>query len=90
MFLVKRARKAMDTTPVLPPADMDFGAFLAQPDHEGRMRHVVIADGERIIGVLRVNTALRHASEDAPSGITLRELASNFVIVHETTSSLMS
>ncbi|MEZ5832575.1 MAG: chloride channel protein [Dongiaceae bacterium] len=83
MFLVRRAREVMDTDVVRAPADMDFNAFLSQPGHEGRMRHVVVADGERILGVLRINTALRHASE-AGSGAALRELASrNFTIVRE-------
>ena len=42
---------------------MSFDAFLALPDNDGRMRHVVVTEGNRIVGVLRVNTALRQASE---------------------------
>jgi CIC family chloride channel protein len=84
MFLVHRAKEVMDTDMVLAPADMGFNIFLKQPGHEGRMRHVVVADGERIIGVLRINTTLRHASEEAQADIALGELASrNFTIVHE-------
>ena len=59
MFLVRRAKEVMDTDVVLAPADMTFDAFLAQPEHAGRMRHVVVIEGNRILGVLRVNTALR-------------------------------
>jgi CIC family chloride channel protein len=84
MFLVRRAKEVMDTDMVLAPADMGFNMFLMQPGHEGRMRHVVVADGERILGVLRVNTALRHASEEAHVDVPLRELASrNFTVVRE-------
>jgi CIC family chloride channel protein len=84
MFLVRRAKEVMDTDMILAPADMGFNMFLAQPGHGGRMRHVVVADGERILGVLRINTALRHASEEAHVDVTLRELASrNFTVVHE-------
>ena len=65
MFLVRRAKEVMDTDVVLAPAEMSFDAFLSQPDHDGRMRHIVVTEGNRILGVLRVNTALRHASEGA-------------------------
>jgi chloride channel protein, CIC family len=62
---------------------MSFDAFLNQPDHRGRMRHVVVIEDNRIFGVLRVNTALRQASE-AGSAVALRQIASrNFVIVRE-------
>ena len=84
MFLVRRAREVMDTDVVLAPAEMTFDAFLAQPDHAGRMRHVVVIEGNRILGVLRVNTALRHASEGAHSSVTLRDIASrDFTVVRE-------
>jgi chloride channel protein, CIC family len=77
MFLVERAKDVMDTGVVVAPAAMSFDAFLAEPGHQGRMRHVVVADGLRILGVLRVNTALRRAQ----TGVSLREIASrNFTI----------
>jgi len=84
MFLVRRAREVMGTDVVLAPAEMSFDAFLSRPDNDGRMRHVVVVEGNRILGVLRVNTALRQASEGAPSSVILRDIASrNFTIVHE-------
>jgi len=84
MFLVRRAREVMDTDVLLAPADMSFDDFLARPDNNGRMRHIVITDGGRIFGVLRVNTALRQVSADARSGVALRDIASrNFTIVRE-------
>ncbi len=88
MFLVRRAQEVMDTSVVLAPADMSFDAFLAHPDHAGRMRHVVVTERNRLLGVVRVNTALRHATGrqaiDGNSGVTMRDIASrNFTIVRE-------
>jgi CIC family chloride channel protein len=84
MFLVRRAREVMDTDVVVAPADMSFDAFLSQPGHQGRMRHVVVADGDRICGVLRVNTALRQIHESAQPGLSLRAVASrNFTVAYE-------
>ena len=84
MFLVRHASEVMDTDVFLAPAEMTFDAFLAQPDNNGRMRHLVVTEGNRIVGVLRVNTALRQASESAHSSVTLGTLASRrFTIVRE-------
>jgi chloride channel protein, CIC family len=84
MFLVRHAKEVMDTDMVMAPAAMSFETFLCLPDHEGRMRHVVVTDGNRIVGVLRVNTALRKASEESQTGIALRDIASrNFTVVRE-------
>jgi len=88
MFLVRRAAEVMDTDIVLAPADQRFDEFLAEPAHGGRMRHVVVTEGQRILGVLRVNTALRHAAEAAPAhvagGPLMRDLASrHFTVVGE-------
>jgi chloride channel protein, CIC family len=84
MFLVRRAREVMDADIVLVPGDMSFDAFLALPDHRGRLRHVVITEGNRIVGVLRVNTALRRLPESAQTGIRMREIASrDFTLVRE-------
>jgi CIC family chloride channel protein len=85
MFLVRRAKEVMDTDVYLAPAEMSFDAFLALPDNNGRMRHVVVTEGNRIMGVLRINTALRQASEGAHSAVTLLgTLASrHFTIVRE-------
>jgi len=85
MFLVRRATEVMDTDLVLAPADLDFNAFLAQPGHDGRIRHVVVNEGHHIVGVLRVNTALRHALAEAQADVKLRDVASrDFTIVRET------
>ncbi|MGA2191028.1 MAG: chloride channel protein [Steroidobacteraceae bacterium] len=84
MFLVRRAGEVMDKDILVLPAAMNFGAFLQLPEHAGRMRHVVIAQGDAIAGVLRVNTALRHGLEGAFTGLTLGEVAvTHFTIAHE-------
>jgi CIC family chloride channel protein len=84
MFLVRRAREVMETDVVLAPGDMGFEAFLARPEHGGRMRHVAVIEGNRIVGVLRVNTALRRASQETRASVPLRDIASrDFAIVRE-------
>ena len=84
MFLVRRAKEVMDTDLVLAPAGMSFASFLSRPDHGGRMRHVVVTEDNRILGLLRVNTALRTGLEGTQSGIALRDLANRgFTIVRE-------
>jgi CIC family chloride channel protein len=84
MFLVRRAREVMDTDFVLASAATNFDVFLREPHHRGRLRHVVVSDGDRIVGVLRVNTALRHATVAAQSSARLGDVATrNFTIVRE-------
>jgi chloride channel protein, CIC family len=68
---------------VLAPAEESVEIFLSKPGPR-RIRHVVITEADRIIGVLRVNTALRHVSASAQASVTMRDIASpNFVIVQE-------
>ena len=85
MFLVRRAREVMDRDFALATAATGFDDFLSEPAHKGRLRHVVVHDGERITGVLRVNTSLRHAAEAAkPGARRLGDLATgNFIMVHD-------
>ena len=46
------------------------------------MRHVAVTENNRILGVLRINMALRHTSEQ--SNVALRDIASrDFTIVRE-------
>ena len=82
MFLVRRAGEVMDRDVLVVPGTMSFEALLARPDNRGRMRHVVVTQGRRIAGVMRVNTALRAGSQSAAPGTPLGELASrDFTIV---------
>jgi chloride channel protein, CIC family len=63
---------------------MSFDAFLRQPKHEGKIRHVVVARDERIVSVLRVNTGIRQGLESAYTGVTLDDVTSrDFTIAHE-------
>lgn len=83
MFFVRRAREVMDTEVAIMDASASFETFLADPDNRGRLRHVVVMRGGRIFGVVRVNTALRRASESSPSSVTFAEIASRkFTLVH--------
>jgi CIC family chloride channel protein len=75
MFLVRPAGDVMDRDIHVLPHDMRFDDFLRQPEHDGKFRHVVVVDGERIAGVVRVNTALRRGLVGADTGVTLGEVA---------------
>ncbi len=83
MFLVQRAGEIMDRDVVFAPALSSVEDLLSQPGPR-RIRHVVVTEGDRIVGVVRVNTALRYASARAQSSVTMREVASpDFVVVEE-------
>ena len=84
MFLVHQARDVMDRDILLLQAPMSFDTFLRQPEHGGKIRHVVVARDDRIVGVLRVNTGIRHGLESAYTGVTLDDVATrDFTIAHE-------
>lgn len=84
MFLVRRAREVMDTNVALAPAQMSLEAFLALPDSGGRPRNIVVFDGERVFGVIQVNTSLREASRAAQTPPTMRDIATQrYTIVRE-------
>ena len=83
MFLVQRASEVMDRDVVFAPAQSSVEEFLSRPGPR-RIRHVVITEDDRIVGVVRVNTALRYVSASAQSSVTMREVASiNFIVVEE-------
>jgi len=81
MFLVRPAGDVMSRDFLVMDSDMDFDAFLRQPEHHGRMRHVVITKANRIAGVLRVNTSLRLGLEGSSTGVKLGEVMSRHFIV---------
>jgi len=74
MFLVRHATQVMDKDFVVLPAETGFDAFLRQTAKNG-MKHIVVTRGDRIAGVLRINTELRHGLEDSYTGITLGDIA---------------
>ena len=84
MFLVRKAREVMDTDIQVLPAEASFDDYLRQPEHAGRLRHVVVTENEHLYGVIRVNTGLRRGLESARTGVSLRDVASrNFTVVSE-------
>lgn len=84
MFLVRQASEVMDPDVIVLPAEASFDAFLRLPEHDGRLRHVVIIKKGRLFGVIRVNTGLRHGLESAYTGVTLGDVANrNFIVVRE-------
>jgi chloride channel protein, CIC family len=61
---------------IVAPAETDFGEFLGRPENRDRMLHVVVARGNHIAGVLRVNNALHRGGVRARAGETLGDMAS--------------
>jgi CIC family chloride channel protein len=84
MFLVRRALEVADESFVALPSTSSLGEFLSQSKHEEGLRHLVLEDHGKIVGVLRVNTSLQRGLETAFVGTQLREVASrNFTIARE-------
>jgi chloride channel protein, CIC family len=84
MFMVRPAREVMNTDVQVLPAETSFDAYLRQPEHAGRMRHVVVERHGRIFGVIRVNTGIRRGLGGARTGVTLGDVASrDFTVVGE-------
>jgi CIC family chloride channel protein len=84
MFLVRPAREVMDADIQVLPREASFDDYLRQPEHAGRLRHVVVTDKGDIYGVIRVNTGLRRGLEGAHTGVNLGDVASrNFAVVGE-------
>jgi CIC family chloride channel protein len=84
MFLVRSAGEVMDPDIEMLPAEASFDEYLRQPEHAGRLRHVVVTANGAIYGVIRVNTGLRRGLEATHTGVTLGDVASrNFVLVPE-------
>jgi CIC family chloride channel protein len=84
MFLVRTAREVMDADIQILPTEASFDDYLCQPEHAGRLRHVVVTDKGHIYGVIRVNTGLRRGLEGAHTGVKLGDVASrNFTVVRE-------
>jgi chloride channel protein, CIC family len=84
MFLVRPTADVMEKDFQLLPRDMGFDEFLRMPERQGTFRHIVVTDGERIVGTLRVNTSLRHGLEGAYTGVQLGSVANErFTVAHE-------
>ena len=79
MFLVRNAADVMDRNAIVLPAETSFSEFLRRPELAGKMQHVVVSRGDRIVGVQRVNVALGYRFEGG--GATLGDIMrTNFTI----------
>jgi CIC family chloride channel protein len=84
MFLVRAARDVMETEFLLIPTETRLDLFLQRPEHRGGMRHVIVTNGDRITGAVRINTGLRSAVTELGNGITFGDVANQrFTIVRE-------
>jgi len=82
MFLVQRAQDVMETDVPIVPEEMRLDEFLLRPENKGSIRHVVVTRGNRITGVLRINTGIRQQLARANSEVTLGDVANrDFTIV---------
>lgn len=84
MFLVRAARDVMETEFLLVPTETRLDVFLQRAEHRAGMRHVIVTDGDRITGAVRINTGLRSAVAELGTGITFGDVANRrFTIVRE-------
>ena len=83
MFLVRHASEVMEKDVILLSADADFDAFLRSPETGIGLKHVVVTRGDHIVGVVRVNTALRRGLETAYTGVSSSVAQRNFIIARE-------
>jgi len=89
MFFVRRAHEVMDSDIVIASAETDFAEFMLRPENQGRRLHIVVTTANRLLGVLRINTELRHGLERVHAGVSLGDVAyRNFTIVRDNDSAL--
>ena len=82
MFLVRSARDAMERDFLLIDEATSFDEFMRMVPASSGMRHVVVTRGNLIVGVLRVNTALRRTVSAGSHDVALGALAQrNYTIV---------
>ncbi len=84
MFMIRHAREVMDPDILVLPSDMSLCTFFQRGGQSGKMQHIVVSEGNRIVGVQRVNPALRQGLEFADTGVTLGAVAQkNFTIAYK-------
>ena len=84
MFLVHRAKEVMERHVAILPAETDFADFLGRPEFQGTRVHILTTHGDRIVGAVRVNVAMRSGVADLHSGVTLGDIAQwRFTIARE-------
>ncbi len=87
LFLVKKAAEVMDDNVLVLDKGLTFAEMIERTsDHDG-FRQIVVTNGPRIVGTVRVNTSLRRAVGASAAQVTLGELARrDFVVVDEAES----
>ena len=75
MFLVRSATDAMERDFLRIDEATSFDDFMRMVPASSGMRHVVVTRGNMIVGVLRVNTALRRTVSAGAHDVTLGDLA---------------
>ncbi len=84
LFLVQSAHDVMLRDHATLDEATTFATFLNLSGSAGELRHVVVTRGNHIVGVLRVNLALRRAVGATGAKVTLGELARReFTLVRE-------
>ncbi|MBI1211088.1 MAG: chloride channel protein [Alphaproteobacteria bacterium] len=82
MFLVRAAKDVMEKGFSLVPAEMRLDAFLQRPEHRHGMRHVIVTNGDRIMGTVRINTGLHSTATELGPGTSFGDVANKrFTIV---------
>jgi CIC family chloride channel protein len=74
MFIVRTAENVMDRELLVLPASMSFDEFALKYGLD-RGRHIVVADGERIAGIVSVDAAIRMHTVEVGTVYTLGQLA---------------
>lgn len=74
MFLVRHAGDVMEKDFLVLPSETPLDTILSRPENSGRVRLVVATSGDSIVGVLRVNTALRRGMESAFGSVALGDV----------------
>jgi CIC family chloride channel protein len=87
MFLVREAKEVMDRNIIIASATTELNQFLTADEYHDRMLHIVVTKGNRIQGVLRLNTRntpLVQVSDNKESNVLIGDICSSrFTIVRE-------
>jgi CIC family chloride channel protein len=84
MFLVRHAAEVMDREVLVMDAATPLDQFLRDAPEGTALKHIAVCRGERICGVLRINTGLRKGLAGVHTGVTLGDVAqTNFTIARE-------
>jgi CIC family chloride channel protein len=84
MFLVHPAREVMQKDFSIYPVDTDLAELLRQFDGRDSMIHILASRGDRIVGAIRINLALRHGLAGTQDRLTLGDVVNRrFNLVRE-------